>query len=141
MSLYSRESSARRWHGDLSCSGRSLICARNRRGSSTVPLGTPDVTGADLDEAPSSYTCWLQWLRKLFIHCRVLFRMPYCWSFRRRRWWGTLLNAFEKSRRIASICWDLSRPVTRSWTVVISWDSMWIYECMEIFLWKIKLKI
>ena len=38
--------------------GRSLLYTRNRRGPSTVPCGTPDVTAARDDVFPSRTTCW-----------------------------------------------------------------------------------
>ena len=37
-------------------SGRSLIYSRKRRGPRTVPCGTPEETGTESEEAPSSKT-------------------------------------------------------------------------------------
>ena len=36
----------------------SLMCSRNRRGASTVPCGTPDLTSSSLERAPSTTTPW-----------------------------------------------------------------------------------
>ena len=69
-------------------------------------------------------TSWERPERKSAIHDRVLLLTPEWWSFRRRRRWGTLSKAFEKSRSTASICWLLSRSTERSCTVKISWLSV-----------------
>ena len=37
-------------------SGRSFMYTRNRMGPSTVPCGTPEVTGTDVEVSPSSTT-------------------------------------------------------------------------------------
>ena len=74
--LYNSESSANNLTVDWTQWGRSLIYARNKRGPSTIPWGTPDVTGAGLDVFPSRVTCWCLLLRKLWIQQRVLPRTP-----------------------------------------------------------------
>ena len=49
MLRYNRQSSAKRQALALTLDGRSLMYARNRSGPSTVPCGTPEVTGAEFD--------------------------------------------------------------------------------------------
>ena len=52
-------------------SGRSLMNYRKRSGPSTVPLGTPLLTVAFSDVAPSTMTCCVRPARKDLIHSRV----------------------------------------------------------------------
>ena len=66
MGRYKRQSSAKRRALAWTLDGRSLMYARNSRGPSTVPWGTPDVTGAELDDLPSTTTFWVLLDRKLF---------------------------------------------------------------------------
>ena len=68
MLRYNRQSSAKRRALALTLDGRSLMYARNRSRPSTVPCGTPEVTGAELDDLPSTTTLWVLSDRKLLIH-------------------------------------------------------------------------
>ena len=52
-------------------SGRSFMYTRNRMGPSTVPCGTPEVTGTDVEVSPSSTTAWVLFLRKSAIQACV----------------------------------------------------------------------
>ena len=87
-------------------------------------LGTPEVTLHCAECLPSRTTSWERPERKSAIHDRVLLLTPEWWSFRRRRRWGTLSKAFEKSRGTASICWSLSMSAARYCTVRLSWLSV-----------------
>ena len=58
-------------------SGRSFIYTRNRMGPSTVPCGTPEVTGTDVEVSPSSTTAWVLLLRKSAIQACVRGSVPY----------------------------------------------------------------
>jgi len=53
MTLYSRESSAKRRQVEDTHSGRSLIKIRNKSGPRTMPWETPDVTGAAVSRGNS----------------------------------------------------------------------------------------
>ena len=53
---YKIQSSANKRTCDLTADGRSLMCIRKSSGPSTVPCGTPDVTGELVDWEPSSTT-------------------------------------------------------------------------------------
>ena len=57
-------------------SGRSLMKARNNRGPSTVPWGTPELTGACADDYPFRTTHWCLSARKWEIHIRLSLRTP-----------------------------------------------------------------
>ena len=115
ISLWMRQSSAnsRVWD-EVTHWGKSFMYTRNNNGPSTVPWGTPDVTGLVSDELPSRTTVWSRWERKDLIHMRVNPSIPIAWSFRRRRWWATLSNAFAKSKRIASVWVLLSQDFRKS---------------------------
>ena len=45
--------------------GKSFKYTRNNNGPSTVPWGTPDVTGLVSDKLPSRTTVWSRWERKV----------------------------------------------------------------------------
>ena len=79
---------------------------RKRKGPSTVACGTPNLTWVQWE--CSSLTTTLQKSR------RVLLLMPYLFSLFRRRLWGTVSNAFEKSIMIKSTCDLLFRDLDRS---------------------------
>ena len=64
MRQYKRQSSAKRRALAWTLDGRSLMYARNSRGP-TVPWGTPEVTGAEVDDLPSTTTFWVLLDRKL----------------------------------------------------------------------------
>ena len=59
MLRYNKQSSAKGRALALTLDGRSLMYARVRSGSSTVPCGTPDVTGTELDYLPSATIFWV----------------------------------------------------------------------------------
>ena len=50
--------------------------ARNNRGPSTVPWGTPELTGACSDDSPFRTTHWCLSARKWEIHIRLSLRTP-----------------------------------------------------------------
>ena len=50
---------------------------RNRMGPSTVPCGTPEVTGTDVEVSPSSTTALVLFLRKSAIQACVRGSAPY----------------------------------------------------------------
>ena len=68
MCRYSRQSSAKRWALALTLDDRSMKYARNSRGPSTVPCGTQEVTGPELDDLPSTTIFWVLSGRKHLIH-------------------------------------------------------------------------
>ena len=68
MLRYNKQSSAKRRALALTLDGKSLMYAGNRRRPSTVPRGTPEVTGAELDDLPSTTTFLVLSHRKLFIN-------------------------------------------------------------------------
>ena len=70
-----RQSSANSLASDSVDSGRSLINSKKRKGPSTVPCDTPDSTSVVVDLWPSSCTSCVRWLRKSWIHKKVLFRI------------------------------------------------------------------
>lgn len=83
--------------------GRSLIYMRNKRGASTDPWGTPDVTGRELERLFLIETNWERLVRNAVIHARML-GCKFSWeSFSNRRLCGTVSNALAKSRKIASV--------------------------------------
>ena len=94
-----------------------------RRGPRTVPWGTPERTGAGDDLAPSTRTVWMRLDKNDRIQRRRDPPMPREESFVRRISWSTLSKAFEKSRRMASICSLFLRQRLKSLTVVISCDT------------------
>ena len=75
ITLYSWPSSAKSCTDEETLEGRSLMYTRSRRGLSTVPCGTPDVTAAG-DVFPSRTTCWFLSARKLLIQDMFLSLMP-----------------------------------------------------------------
>ena len=97
--------------------GRSLMYRRNNNGLRTLPCGTPDSTGAEVDDDPSSSTCWLRPSRKLLIHLFRLFCIPLYLLFESSRRCRTLSKALEKSKRITSVCPITSMVLARSCTV------------------------
>ena len=134
-----RQSSANNRVWDLTASGRSLMWQRKRSGPNTVPWGTPESTLVWLELHPSTTTCILLSVRKERSQSWMEPLMPYLSSFWRRRSWGTVSNAFEKSNIAKSICLPESKDVSRSCTVVMSWVSVeypalkpW-FRCVRIF--------
>ena len=81
----------------------SFIKSRNNNGPSMDPCGTPDVTGTNSDETPSS-TCLSNNLPEKLSFCNL-------WI---NRLWSTESNAFEKSKNIISVCLPLSRCLSIS---------------------------
>ena len=79
-------------------SGRSFTYRRKRTGPSTLPCGTPLVTGIQADSLVSSITRWSLSVRKSWIHARTLPWIPYDFSLVRRRPWDTVSKALLKSR-------------------------------------------
>ena len=60
MAKYMAVPSAKSLTLDLTCSGRSFICAKKRTGPRTEPCGTPDETGILSEEIPLMATaCFL----------------------------------------------------------------------------------
>ena len=78
---------------------RSLINIKNKTGPSTEPWGTPLMTCCQLELEPSSLIfCHLSF-NHASIQLQTTPSMPCARSFNRRRWWGTLSNAFESLNR------------------------------------------
>ena len=53
--------------------GRPLMYRGNNNGPRTLPCGTPDSTGEEVDDDLSTSNCWLRPSRKLLIHLFRLF--------------------------------------------------------------------
>ena len=79
-------------------SGMSFTLKRNRTRPRTLPWGTPLLTGPQFDRYPSTSTLWALPLRKSLIHPKRLPRIPQELNLSSRLSWGTLSNAFAKSR-------------------------------------------
>ena len=105
-SRYRRQSSANRRIDEDVSEAMSLMKMRKSKG----PWGTPDITGASLEVNPSTTTLWFLHDRNDSILPMMSLSRVYCFSFCKRRWWGTL----SKYR---------FRMVARSWDVMISCDS------------------
>ena len=56
---------------------RSLMYVRNNSGPSTDPCGTPEVTGEEVDVAPSQMTVWILLVRKESIQDKRFPWIPY----------------------------------------------------------------
>ena len=99
---------------------------------------------------PSTITCWGWLLRKSCIQRSVDPRMPRYSDFRRRRLWGTVSKAFEKSSRIRSVWSFSSNPIAKSLMVnmsCVSQDlrflkpccksvrSWWLDKCLTTVQW------
>src|SRR6056300_1027018 len=70
-------SSAKSLIDDFIASGRSFIKMRNNIGPKTVPWGTPDLTGDQLEHVPLTTTrCRRSVKKSLSQSCRLL-RIPY----------------------------------------------------------------
>ena len=61
---YKRVSSANSLTVEVRPFGRSLMYVRNNSRPSTDPCGTPEVTGEEVDVAPSQMTVWTLFVRK-----------------------------------------------------------------------------
>ena len=96
-SRHRRQSSANRRIDEDVSAVMSLMKMRKSRGPSTVPWGTPDITGASLEVNPSTTTLWFLHDRNDSTHPMTSLSRLYCLSFCKRRWWGTLSKAFAKS--------------------------------------------
>ena len=113
---------------DCRLSGRSLIYNRNNSGPSTVPWGTPDVTGEDVEYFTSQTTDWERWVRKdsnQQSESNLPWIPSYC-NFARSRRWGTLSKAFAKSNTTA--CTDL--PLSRNWRQMPTVCPVWFIQCV-----------
>jgi hypothetical protein len=92
--LYRRQSSANSRVVDETTDGKSLIKSRNKRGSKTVPWGTPEETVVAADDWPSSTTHCVHpaesWLSNhgggLWPHSVVVSSEVYCAAPCRRPW-------------------------------------------------------
>ena len=72
---------------------------RNNMGPNTDPWGTPLITGLQLDSSPSTTTlCFLPDNQSL-TQFTTLSPIPWDFNLISNRWWGTLSNAFWKSRK------------------------------------------
>ena len=100
---YTMQSSANSLVLDVTQSGRSLMNNRKKRGPSTVLWGTPLMTGAFSDVAPSTMTCCVWPGRNDMINPCVWPLIPLWLSFFRSLRCGTWSKALEKSRVTRSI--------------------------------------
>ena len=123
MTLYRWQSSAKSRTEEETLEGRSLMYTKNRRGPSTVPCGTPDVTAARDDvfhQGP---------LADFYSRESFVSRIGFClWCHSNGAWLqGADGEPYQKpcwkAAKIASTCCHLSSPTARSCTVVMSWVS------------------
>ena len=77
---------------------------KNKRGPSTVPCGTPEITFAFGEHSPLVTICCVIAVRKSLNHPRSLPRMPQWSSFRQSSRWQTLSNALLKYSSNDSNC-------------------------------------
>ena len=95
--------------------------------------GAPPESTSQVEECvPSSSTCWVRPIRKLCIISVLYYECHSGQVFISSRLCG---KAFERSRRMASICFPLDTFFASSCTVVMSWVSLhvivrpdWRYE-------------
>ena len=66
--LLMRKSSAKRWSLDVIPVGRSLMNVRKSNGLRTVTWGTPEGTGTQSDDFPSTTTRWDRHVINVLIH-------------------------------------------------------------------------
>ena len=78
------------------------------------------MTSASLDLSSSTTTFCTLDVNQFLIHLCVFPPIPYHSIVCRNRWWGTELNAFEKSNIRQSTCSLASRLLARSSPVVRS---------------------
>jgi len=112
-------SSANKLTVDVKLSAMSFMQNRKSQGPSTDPWGTPEITGTQPEEAPSTRTDCERSLRKFPIQVFVLSSMPYILNFSTKRLCSTLSKALEKSRTQMSV-WSPSRML---FTTSCTWDS------------------
>ena len=120
ISLYSKQSSAKRRTFDVTESGRSFMWHRKSSGPRTVPWGTPESTLVDSDADPSSTTRIVLLVRKLVSQDKVVPCTPYDESLCKSFWWGTVSKAFEKSNIATSTCLFWSKRDHSQWWGVVS---------------------
>jgi len=111
---YRIQSSANNLISERMSLAMSLMYSKNNKGPRTVPCGTPDETVLQDDWVPFSVIRWRRHERKDSTHRKVPPRMPYEWSFTKRRLWGTESKAFEKSKIAMSVLLPESRLLARS---------------------------
>jgi len=121
--LYRMQSSAKRRISDVMLSETSLMYRRKSKGPRTVPCGTPDVTGSQVDWDPFTTTRCLRLDKKELIQLSVLPRIPYESILVSKRWWGTESKAFEKSKIATSVGDPESRALAQSSIASINWVS------------------
>ena len=100
---------------------------KEKEGTKDWSLGDTGKDRAGDDEAPSTRTVCSRPDRKDRIHKWRESLMPRDESLERSFSWSTLSNAFEKSKRTASICCFLFRQSVKSLTVVMSWVSQLLF--------------
>ena len=91
-------SSANNNDSDLMLSGRSFIYITKSNGPSTLPWGIPLRTSAVKDSSPFTITVCLRLLRNALIQFRIFPCILYASSFLISLRWGTVSNAFWKSK-------------------------------------------
>ena len=71
-----RQSSTKRRSLDVIPVGRSLMNVRKSNGPKAVPWGTPEVTGTQSDDFPSTTTRWDRHVINVLIHFSNVPRIP-----------------------------------------------------------------
>ena len=101
-------SSANKNPSDLMLSRRSLMYITKSRGPNTVPWGIQLMTSAGTDFSPLTTTTWLLLLR---YSVNPLSNVTlYAFSLPINRMWGTVSNAFIKSRYTVSTTFPPGSP-------------------------------
>ena len=135
--LWVKISSAYKLTPHVTISGKSFMYIRNNVGPSTEPCGTPEVTDRSGDSVPRTATLWLLWARKLWIQFTMFGFMPsirriFCMS----KLWGTLSNAFRKSRTTPCTAEPFSIDLAKSWYVAHNWvlhRSPFLNPCCRLY--------
>ena len=110
MGLYIILSSANNLQSDDTHSGRSFMNARKRISPRTEPWGTPDVTSASCDPAPSTMTFWDLPLRKLLIY---RFTLPQVLFVQKTVMWD-YIKGLGQTIIAMSICCPAEKPLASS---------------------------
>jgi hypothetical protein len=104
------------FHGRNQTPLKTGVVPQDWKAAHVVPLFKKDERHLACNYIPVSLTSITCKVMEYIIHSSVMRHF-------RRRWCGTLSNAFANSRRMISICESLSIFDAISWMVTMSWES------------------